>query len=310
MQKKINVLLIITTLLCTQAFSQVIPEVNEYKVKKGDTLFKIAQQHKVTVTEIKALNPAIKNDNLSLDQALKIPKKNPIATVKLEPTLKTTDNFKAQVPKPTQLQPVADKSAAPPLPKNTLPPTDSVPQTPKPKTVAVPIRHLIQSGETLEMLHKTYGSTPQQLKEWNKLAKDSLLQGQDLIIKWLGDSIPAITATPKPTTINAFQKKYNDLEAKSTKPIKEEGIATFFDDSGEGNGSNMYALHKTAPISSVLKVTNTINNKSIYVKVMGRLPNTVNNEKVILSLAQSAARQINLLDAKTMVKCSYYKTTK
>jgi len=59
------------------------------------------------------------------------------------------------------------------------------------------------------------------------------------------------------------------------------------------NNGKYQALHKTAPIGTVITVRNSYNNASIQVKVIGRLPNTGNNEKLIIKLSEAAFRHLN-----------------
>jgi hypothetical protein len=48
-----------------------------------------------------------------------------------------------------------------------------------------------------------------------------------------------------------------------------------------------------------------MNNKSVQVKVIGRLPNTPENENVAIKISGSAAKELNALDNKFLVQLSY-----
>ena len=61
-------------------------EKNTYVVKKGDTLYKIAQNYDTTVNDIIKLNNLI-NTNLSINQILQIPSKKEYYIVKKGDTL-------------------------------------------------------------------------------------------------------------------------------------------------------------------------------------------------------------------------------
>ena len=85
--------------------------------------------------------------------------------------------------------------------------------------------------------------------------------------------------------------------------VNEKGICTWTRGSGE-SGSH-YALHPTAPIGSTVSVKNMMNNRSIQVKVIGRLPKTPENENVAIKISGAAAKELNALDGKFLVQLSY-----
>ncbi len=125
----------------------------------------------------------------------------------------------------------------------------------------------------------------------------------------LPEAIPEESAEEvmdKRTPMTAFHKKFNTyINSSKYKSVKQNGIATWFEDGGKG--SNMYALHKTAPLRSILKVTNPMNQKSAYVMVIERLPATIMNDNVLVKLTSSAAKKLNILDKKSIVETVFYK---
>lgn len=108
----------------------------KYKVKKGDTLTKIAQKHGTTVENLKRLN------NLSGDMI----REGQLLTVKNV----GGDSTPAKV-------------------------TPSVSQE---KTI-----HVIKKGETLSSIAQKYKVSVSDLKKWNNLKSDKILEGGKLIIK-------------------------------------------------------------------------------------------------------------------------------
>ena len=49
-----------------------VPEVQSYKVKKGDTLYSIARKHGLTVDDIYRLNPGVKANDLKIGTELRL----------------------------------------------------------------------------------------------------------------------------------------------------------------------------------------------------------------------------------------------
>ena len=66
-----------------------------------------------------------------------------------------------------------------------------------------------------------------------------------------------------------------------------------------------YALHRTAPIGTILKVTNRMNNQFVYVKVVGTLPDTGENENIIIKVSQAVSSKLVALDPLFQVELSY-----
>ncbi len=53
-------------------------EIQQYKVKKGESLWTIARDHKITVEELQAANPDLKGDKLKIGQMLNLVKAQPL----------------------------------------------------------------------------------------------------------------------------------------------------------------------------------------------------------------------------------------
>ena len=67
------------------------------------------------------------------------------------------------------------------------------------------------------------------------------------------------------------------------------------------------ALHKTAPMGSLVKVINRMTNKEVEVRVVGNLPETGLNRNVLLRLSSAAYEKLGALDQKIPVTSSYSK---
>lgn len=176
-----------------------------------------------------------------------------------------------------------------------------------------PVRHIISTGETLYSLSKMYGQSVKALQNWNDLTAGSIKEGQGIIVGWLvpeGAKALAVPKKPvKPMTV--FEKKYFNMVDDTTGKFKQKvqtGIATWFDETEPSRSGNMYALHKDAPLFSIVRVMNPINNRSVYVKVIQKLPDNTANENVLIRMTSSAAKELNILDEKTQVTTRYFLT--
>jgi LysM repeat protein len=103
--------------------------------------------------------------------------------------------------------------------------------------------------------------------------------------------------------LSDLKVKYNASVASGNELVIK-GTAGWLNDPSHENQYRFYALHKTAPIGSVLKVRNLMNDRVIYAKVIGKLPNNKSNESFIVKVSGGAARYLNVLDDKFMIELS------
>ncbi len=72
------------------------------------------------------------------------------------------------------------------------------------------------------------------------------------------------------------------------------------------DGSGKYlALHRTAPIGTLVQVRNAFNSQSIWVKVIGRLPDTGVNDKILIKLSSQAFAKLSPDDRRFRAEVSY-----
>jgi LysM repeat protein len=92
---------------------------------------------------------------------------------------------------------------------------------------------------------------------------------------------------------------------KSGDEIIEGGVAELIEGT-EGNRKYL-ALHRTAPMGTILKVRNEMNNREVFVRVMGKLPDTAMTDKLIIKISKSAYDRLGAIDPRFRVEVTYYK---
>ena len=92
---------------------------------------------------------------------------------------------------------------------------------------------------------------------------------------------------------------------KSGDEIIEGGLAELIEGT-EGNRKYL-ALHRTAPMGTILKVRNEMNNREVFVRVMGKLPDTAMTDKLIIRISKSAYDRLGAIDPRFRVEVTYYK---
>ncbi len=209
-------------------------------------------------------------------------------------------------------------------------PTKQAPETKKKKKevkVSDSEFHVVQAGETLFSLSKKYEMSVDEIKELNDLTDNSLSVGQSLRIKSPENPDEPVVAevktekekpvdkpvNDKPTTDEKEEKekpepkKYGNTDTpKPTgqfQKVYEEGMAMLIENAPETK--KYLCLHRTLESGSIIQVRNRMNNQSIFVRVVGTLPDTGNNENVLIRLSEIAYKRLGAIDAKFPVEISY-----
>ena len=276
-------------------------------VAAKETMFSISKAYGVTVDEIRQWNN-LKDNTLSIGQEIVIRKRN---------TSGATNN--------TTTQPTTNRQTT---------------TTPAANTATT---HTVEAKETLYSIANKYDITVQQLKEWNNLESNELDIGQTIYVKQPSRNAtpvrrdtsattqqPVVTARQNTTT----QPVKNDVPKNDTPPVKndtppretvktntetirisesvkngdeilEKGIAELIE--GTDGNRKYLALHRTAPVGTILKVRNELNNREVFVRVMGKLPDTALTDKVVIKISKSAYDRLGAIDPRFRVEVTYHK---
>jgi LysM repeat protein len=176
------------------------------------------------------------------------------------------------------------------------------------------ITYKVQSGETLFGIAKRYKLNYNDLAKFNSLKSTNVKAGQVIKIP-VKNKIPELEvvndAKPEsnPSNIEEIVKDSSNTITSAYQEINgtiiEQGVATWLMDAGTGRSEKFYALHRTAPIGTIIKVKNAMTNRSVFVKVVGVLPDTGDNHDVLIKITQSAARRLGIIDSRFRVEISY-----
>lgn len=106
------------------------------------------------------------------------------------------------------------------------------------------------------------------------------------------------SGTPAPTEEDKEPTRASEIVRKVT----ESGIAAVIEG---GNSEKYLALHKTAPVGTIMMVRNIMNGQVVYVRVIGKLPDTGDNSAVLIRLSKRAVAKLNTPDQRFRVETSY-----
>ncbi len=271
-----------------------------HKVEPQETLYALSRKYGVTVAKIVEANKNIEK-SINIGQIVLVP---------------TNQVEVAAAPKPQTATPAAGR-------------TYSV--DPKGNKM-----HKVQPSQTLYSISRLHGVSVDQIKKWNNRTSNALEIGEELIVgtgaKTSGsatassqiyvperdDEVTAVKQTvpvaAAPTPIIATVKETpvaasESAEDKSAKAaeyvarVSEAGMGELIDQKSDAN--KFLALHKTAPVGTIMAVRNPSNDQTVYVRVIGKLPSTGDNDKLVVKLSRKACQQIGVSDKRFRVELSY-----
>lgn len=166
------------------------------------------------------------------------------------------------------------------------------------------VTHTVLEKQTLYSIARQYGVTVDQIKEWNKLSSNSLNEGQRLIIKKISEPSVEVkqdiikqdvakTLPVNPPVSQPIAASLEKIEPVSKDEKNETGFALLSDRTGESR--KYLAYHRTIPQGTVLRVRNKNNQKEIFVRIAGKLPDNDGNE-VLIRISKAAWEKLGAVD--------------
>ena len=265
----------------------------KHRVAAGETLTALTRRYRVTISQLTAANPQIKN-GLGIGQIVFVPR--PV-------TGGVTASAAALVPP----APAAGG--------------------------AVPARYTVARGETLFGIARRFQLTPEELIKLNKLPGNGTVRvGQQLLLTATEAGTPAARVVaaenmPEPAAVKMPVALVPEKPAQiatvtpaapAEKEAKEERapgrasevlarvVETGLGATIEKSVTDKYlALHKTAPVGTIMQVKNAMNGQSVYVRVIGKLPDTGENTNILVRLSPRAVQKLGTADARFRVETNY-----
>ena len=274
----------------------------KHRVGAGETLTALTRRYGVTLAQLNAANPQIKN-GLGIGQIVYVPRPAARAGVAAAPAKST-----------------AAAASGP-----------------------VPARYTVRKGETLFGIANRYQLSAEELIRLNKLpAAGTVRAGQQLLLAASEEAAapakaaaavrpaeteavpatraPANPAPDKPAQVATVtpekpadrEEKKDEREEKAERtPTRAGELLGRVVEAGlgapiESSTTEKYlALHKTAPVGTIMQVKNAMNGLYVYVRVIGRLPNTGENNNILVRLSPRAVQKLGTSDSRFRVETNY-----
>lgn len=169
-----------------------------------------------------------------------------------------------------------------------------------------PIYYKVQEGDNLYQICKRHFDMPvDTVVKRNNLKGSAIRPGQLLLVAWMGTEgvLPAWRPARQSTESDALKAKYEEAKLKR-REVDSQGVCFWQKDSKEKG--DLYALHREAAIGTPICVINPMGGRSVYAKVIGRIPEGYErNIEVVLS--PEAARSLGARDPRFFVRVKFLK---
>jgi hypothetical protein len=207
---------------------------------------------------------------------------------------------------------------------------------PRSMDTARPLYYRVTVGDNIYQITSMAGQPVEMLSVWNGPIPGDPLPGRVLLIGWLhydptiiqtgpasivrsgtpahqdDDTAeyilmpPEVTvATPKTDIPQALEQLWMEQTVDGQNVVTEKGTAGFFSINGNAVGADLYAFHNAAARGTVLRVRNINNGRTIYVKVLGPVPETKQYAGCVLGLSDRAKAALGVQETKMFCEMSY-----
>ncbi len=175
------------------------------------------------------------------------------------------------------------------------------------RTQFAPVLFKVHRGDNLFKISKTLFHMPiDSILKWNGLVSQEqiIAPGQVLHVGWLSvKGVPDSIRAVKKTIINLRSETLHGSFVHQKHAIEQRGAAFW---QIKGNAfTDLYCLHRTARVGSIVEVLNMMNNKMIYAKVIGTIPTNAFHKDVVVIVSPSVAKLLDAKDAKFFVRIKF-----
>lgn len=187
--------------------------------------------------------------------------------------------------------------------------------------------HTVAVNQTLYSISKLYGVTVEDLKRWNNLKSNQISIDQILVVSDGKRGATQQATAPENKKTEAVvknsekqpfeKKKLSSGTADSSKKLatisptlaqkqtKEVGLAGLIE--LEEECTSNFALHRSLPVGTIVQVRNVATNQSMTVKIIGKLPDTGPNDRLVIKLSPNVFVKLSPTERKFRAELSYSK---
>lgn len=160
----------------------------------------------------------------------------------------------------------------------------------------------VGKGETLYTIAKRFQVKVDDVIAFNNLSGKSIQPDQILRIP----NEPFQTTQTETAIVEEEAIKEPSLPANryGLTQVTDRGIGVWMEDLNTEDGK-MLALHKTAPVGTIIKITNPMTQRTTYAKVVGKYNDSNDTREAIIVISKATASLLGVIDKRFLINISY-----
>lgn len=279
-------------------------------VKQGETLYSIARTYSVSIQELVKLNPGLTTSTqVKLGQRINVPGGNTTTTANTG-----GNKVAARVHTVTKGETVYSVAKKYGITASDIKQWNSL------SDLNIKIgQKLVVSKADKQAIYQpiNVASTPdtpyreEDPRPRNTNLAEAKISEQPVVEKPKENTAPVVTTSTASTSLRTgssnpaeYSGIFSQYSVNGYRIKKNRGAANYLADNTSGN--QFLAFYNDAETGSIIRVTNMMNRKTIYVKVMGKVPPVDAGREIMLKLSNKAAQELGVVDDKFLVEVASY----
>ncbi len=171
-----------------------------------------------------------------------------------------------------------------------------------------PVAYRVKKGDTLFGIGRYFKLPAEEISKRGGINGNALQPGMVIPIGWL--SVSGVREEDRTAPVHPMLKRnlpYRqrfEAAAKSGKVRNLQGPAYWQKGASEG-GTSFFVRFNEAPAHTVIEITNPMNQSKIFAEVLGPIPPTIYDPRVVAVLSPAAAKMLGARDPQFFVKIRY-----
>jgi len=180
-----------------------------------------------------------------------------------------------------------------------------------PRVQFAPVVYLVKKGDTVFRIGQYFKLSPNEISKRGGIKNNVLKPGMVVPVGWI--SVNGIREEDRSEPAHPLLKRNLPLRQRfetalesGKKVLKIQGPA-YWQQGGSEEGTSFFVRFNGAPPHSVIEITNPMNQGKIFAEVLGPIPPTIYDPRVVAVLSPAAAKMLGARDPQFFVKIRYYK---
>lgn len=174
-----------------------------------------------------------------------------------------------------------------------------------------PVMYQVRKGDTVFRIGQYFKMPTDTVSARGKIVNNNLRLDMLIPVGWM--SVKGIKEEDRPEPAHPMLKKNLPLRQRfesamaSKKTMHKKQGPAFWQKNGPQEGASFYARFNDAPARSVIEIENPMTQGKIFAEVLGPIPPTIYDPRVVVVLSPAAAKMLGARDPQFFVKIRFYK---